>query len=103
MSIKICFKTHAIGEVRSVGKTLDKAAFLALRNVDRLRAYLLLAWPHARSARVLSKVCQIHPHDMPAYLKGDLREGVIVRTAPGRFQARPVLHAELLPITEDSP
>ena len=59
MNEPIFYKGIQIGEVRPEGKTLDKAAFLALKKVDRIRAYLTMVAPSARRSRTISLVTGI--------------------------------------------
>jgi len=96
MPTRICWNGQPIGEQTTHGKTLDKAAFRALRPVDRLRAYLLMAYPHARHGRLLSAVCQIPRKNISNFLKSDLRTGVVVKVAPGWYCAQPIAESELL-------
>ena len=60
MNEPIFYKGIQIGEVRPEGKTLDKAAFLALKRVDRIRAYLTMVAPSARRSRTISRVTGIY-------------------------------------------
>jgi hypothetical protein len=89
MTMQICWNGSPIGEQFPIGKTLDKTAFLRLRKVERLRVYLLLAWPGARTFRTISRVCDIKSRDISNLLKGDLRDGVVRRVAPRTLRAEP--------------
>lgn len=88
---RICWNGTPIGVQTPVGKTLDKTAFLALRPVDRLRAYLCLVWPGARSNTVLSRVCGVRREDIKNFLKTDLRDGVAIHPERGRWKVRPTV------------
>ena len=90
MRVLIKYNGQPIGEQTPVGKMLDKAAFLTLKNVHRLRAYLLLAYPYARRARTLGHVCRVPYDDIANYLKPDLRDGVVVRLERGWYRAQPI-------------
>lgn len=73
----IKYNKTAIGVVNDAGKTLDKRVFHALWPISRLRAYLLLVYPQARTARCLSRACRIPQGNIPGFLKGDVRAGVM--------------------------
>lgn len=72
-----------VGHITTQGRYLDRAAFLALRQVERLRAYLGLVAPSARRGTVCARVCRIHGKDVYNFLIADVRRGRVVRL-PGR-------------------
>jgi hypothetical protein len=78
-----------IGQVTAVGKVLDKAAFATLCASDRLRAYLLMVWPAARSGRLLERLCDASARSIATLLRHDLQAGDIQRLSTGWYRATP--------------
>ena len=83
----ICYNSQPIGEVTPHGKTLDKAALACLSIIDRIRAYLLMVAPAARSTKLLASISGVTRARIPAYLAYDLKQGVLGRQARGQYYA----------------
>lgn len=87
----LTIRNIVVGVITPAGKALHVDLFRALRPVDRLRAYLTLAAPHARHVRVISKVCGVTPNNIANFLAPDLTAGRIVKAGRGAFRAVPVV------------
>lgn len=88
---RLLIDTTIVGHITPQGRYLDRARFRALRPVERLRAYLGLVAPAARSSHVLARVCGVDARNVANFLNADVARGRVIRVGSPRQRSYAVV------------
>lgn len=88
-ALPIFLQGAVLGYTTPQGKYLLRLRFYDLNASGRCKAYLALAFPHARTAAQLARVCHVPARSVPAYLAQDLHAGRVAWVGKGVYRHVP--------------